>query len=290
MRAIWGKAAWLLTLAAASPDAAPAQSLRGRLLDLESNEPLGAGLLTLLRADGTRLVTAVSDRDGYWVLEVPGPGSYYVAARRISYRPWVTGPIDVKADDDLTSVFHLRRLPIVLDPVDVSVQATQRYLGLMGFYDRQRADFGHFITPDAIERRQAARITDLLAGLPGVSLVSMTTGSAGARFVQLRGSDLGQGGVCRPRVFVDGILYARGDSRPRRDGDRPDLERRPDEVIQRIDQGLSLDDIGHPSNIAAIEVYRSASQVPVQFGGTSVETLCGVIVIWTRTGTTRTDR
>ncbi len=39
--------------------------------------------------------------------------------------------------------------------------------------------------------------------------------------------------------------------------------------------------------ILAIEVYRSATEVPVQFGGTSVETLCGVIVIWTRTGSAR---
>jgi hypothetical protein len=54
-----------------------------------------------------------------------------------------------------------------------------------------------------------------------------------------------------------------------------------------MDEALSLDDIGHPSTIAAVEVYRSASQVPVQFGGTSVETLCGVIVIWTRTGRLR---
>jgi hypothetical protein len=58
--------------------------------------------------------------------------------------------------------------------------------------------------------------------------------------------------------------------------------------LERLGPGLSLDDIGHPSTIAAIEVYRSATQVPVQFGGASVETLCGVIVVWTRTGRLRT--
>jgi hypothetical protein len=48
--------------------------------------------------------------------------------------------------------------------------------------------------------------------------------------------------------------------------------------------GLTIDDIAHPSTIAAIEVYRSGVQVPVQFGGNSVETQCGVIVVWTRVG------
>lgn len=275
----------LLTLAGGHP--AGAQHLHGRLLDLDSNEPLAAGLLTLLAADGTSLITAVTDRDGYWHLEVPGPGSYYVAAKRLGYGPWVTGPLEVKAGDDLRSLYHLRRLPIVLDPIAVSAEATRRHLELAGFYDRQRADFGHYITPEEIEKRQAVRITDLLMGLPGVNLVSMTTGSVGPLFVQLRGSDLSSGGVCRPRVFVDGLLYALGDARPRRVREGADVERLPDEVVRRIDQGMSLDDIGHPSTIAAIEVYRSASQVPVQFGGTSVETLCGVIVIWTRSGRAR---
>jgi hypothetical protein len=82
-------------------------------------------------------------------------------------------------------------------------------------------------------------------------------------------------------------MYSRGDARPvqRRDGDA--TERAEEDLMRRMDQALSLDDIGHPSTIAAIEVYRSASQIPVQFGGSSVETLCGVIVIWTRTGRMR---
>ena len=262
---------------------ASAQHLRGRLLDLESNEPLVAGFITLMRADGTAIATVVSDGEGAWVLRVPGPGSYYVAAKRVGYRPWVAGPVEVKRTDDLASVFHLERVPVTLDPVEVRAQATRRFLELAGFYDRQRADFGHFVTPDDIDRRRAARITDLLSGLPGVTLVEPANGNVGPLSIQLRGSNLSQGGQCRPRVFVDGLLYARGDSRPKRESTQA-VERSAEAEIQRLDQGLSIDDIGHPSTIAAIEVYRSATQVPVQFGGTSVETLCGVIVIWTRTG------
>ena len=74
---------------------------------------------------------------------------------------------------------------------------------------------------------------------------------------------------------------------PSRTRESDATERASNDVFERMDQAQSIDDIGHPSTIAAIEVYRSAVQVPVQFGGASVETLCGVIAIWTRTGRMR---
>lgn len=279
-----------LALSLAVSQSAEAQRLSGRLLDLVSNQPIPYGMITLLPAEGQGSRITLTDNQGHWTIAVPEPGVYYVAAKRLGYQPWVSGPITIGAQDDLTSVFHLRPLPVMLDPVEVSGAATRRYLELTGFYERQKSNFGHFMTPEQIDKRRATRVTDLLLGLPGVQLVSMTTGSAGPRFVQLRGGTLSRGGVCRPRVFVDGLMFARGDSRPVRLVTDDATEMAVDEQIQRIDQGLSLDDVGTPSTIAAIEVYRTASQVPVQFGGTSVETLCGVIVIWTRTGLMNTAR
>jgi hypothetical protein len=176
-----------------------------------------------------------------------------------------------------------------LDPIDVRARGLREYLDYSGFYERQRGNFGHFVTPEDVDRRQASRVTDLLVAIPGVQRVYVTGGSVGPSQIQLRGSSLSQGGACRPRVFVDGLMYSRGDSRPLRRRDGQATEEEVDDLARRMDEALSLDDIGHPSTIAGIEVYRSASQVPVQFGGTSVETLCGVIVIWTRTGRMRVN-
>ncbi len=183
-------------------------------------------------------------------------------------------------------IYRLRPKPIEMDPIEVSVSATRRHLELAGFYERQRSDFGTFLGPEQIERKRAPRITDLLQGLPGVRLVAMNAGSTGRRFIQLRGSNLSQGGVCRPRIFVDGLLYALGDSRPKDRFDDPATETA-EEIFEELDQGLGIDDIGPPSDLAGIEIYRSAIQVPVQFGGTSVQTLCGVIVVWTKRGIQR---
>jgi hypothetical protein len=282
-------AALFLALAA---EATYAQRVRGRLLELGSDDPVPAGVVTLLSADGVAVLTGVSDREGHWTLEAPAPGSYYVAAARIGYQRWVSGPVTLQPGDDWNSVFRLRRLAVMLEPVVVSARAIRRYLDRAGFYQRQHANFGHFMDPEDIEKRGATTVTDLLTGLPGVQVGLMRGGgSVGVRAVELRGSNLSYGGVCRPRVFVDGLMYARGDSRPIRENDALGTEARFEDAVQRVDQAISLDDIGHPSTIAAIEIYRSATQVPVQFGGASVETLCGVIVIWTRTGrTTATQR
>ena len=279
----WLFAAVLIALVTAQD--ASAQRIRGRLLDLKTETPLEYGLLTLRNADSVPVGATLSNEKGNWLFELPGPGVYYLEADRMGYEPWVAGPLEVAAEDDLTSVYHLWPKPIEMDPIEVSVAATRRHLEMQGFYERQRANFGYFMTPEQIEKRRAPHLTDLLQGLPGVHMMSTTSGSVGGRFIVLRGSNLSQGGVCRPRVFVDGLMYAKGDSRPidRVEGEETEL----DQALEVVDQGLSLDDVGPPSDIAGIEIYRSAIQVPVRFGGTSVQTLCGVIVIWTKRGTQR---
>jgi hypothetical protein len=266
---------------------AGAQHIRGRLLDVNTGTPIPVGFLSLLREDSTVVATAISDANGLWQLNAPRPGAYLVAAERIGYRRWVSGPVTISARDQLESVFHLQPAPLALDTMFVEAEAVRRYLQYNGFFERQRGSFGHFVTPADVEKRQASRVTDLLTAIPGVQRVAVAEGSAGPMQIQLRGSSLSQGGMCRPRIFVDGLIYTRGDARPVRDREGNATERAVDQA-ERMDQALSLDDIGHPSTVAAIEVYRSAAQVPVQFGGSSVETLCGVIVVWTRTGRMRT--
>ncbi len=278
-----GSLALLLTLVAVT--SASGQRLRGRLLDLETNEPISDGVLTLLTEDGTRVATAVTDENGGWHLATPGPGVYLVEAKRLGYQPWIDGPFEFKAGDLWESVYHLRPLAVALDPVEVTAEATQRYLELVGFYERQRADFGHYITREQIERRQGSTVTDLLVTVPGVRLVPAADGT-GRLFVQMRGSALSRGDICQPRIFVDGLIFSRGDSRPIGvdEWGNPEINYEGNTRGMMVTWDMGLNDVGHPSSIAGIEVYRSGSQVPVKFGGTGIETQCGVIVIWTRVG------
>jgi hypothetical protein len=275
-----------LALHAVAPMAG-AQQVGGRLLDIATASPIRGGVLTLLAGDSSVMASAETDSGGFWRLRAPRPGTYHVSARRVGYRPWISRAVTLAVGADLQLVVRLQPVPVTLDPVTARAAATRQHLELNGFFERQKSNFGHFVTPDAIDRRQASRVTDLLTVIPGVQLFVSGGGSAGAAQVGLRGSSVTDGALCRPRVFVDGVMYARGDSRPVRV--RPSTATEQEDLEIRMDRSFSLDDIGHPSTIAAVEVYRSATQVPVQFGGTSAETLCGVIVIWTRTGRTTTS-
>lgn len=279
-------AAMVACLSLGTAAAANAQRISGRLLDVRTDATIPGGLLTLVDADERVVATALSDDEGRWSLQAPRAGVYRVVAEGVGYQAWRSDPVEIRADDELTSIFHLEPAPIALDPIEVRVRAMRRYLEYSGFFERQRSNFGHFVGPEDIERRQATRITDLLTAIPGVQRVAFEGGAAGPGQIQLRGSSLSQGGHCRPRVFVDGLMYARGDSRPVRFREGEETDDFLENEIRR-EHAISIDDIGHPSTIAGIEVYRSATQVPVQFGGTSVETLCGVIVIWTRSGRQR---
>jgi hypothetical protein len=280
-RYVWLFAALLLP---AGVRGAYAQAVRGQLIDASTNRPVAEAVLTLRASDSGVVATTTSDAEGRWRLNAPRPGAYHVQVRRIGYRLHGSGPVTLSGGAEVQLVLRLQQTPLVLDPVHANAVAVRRNLEYNGFFDRQKGNFGHFVSPEAIERRQASRLTDLLTPIPGVQLMPGRAGGIGAAQVALRGSSSTDAALCRPRVYVDGMMYSRGDSRAARVRSTDARER--EDVEQRIDEALSLDDIGHPSTIAGIEVYRSATQVPVRFGGTSRETLCGVIVIWTHAGRT----
>jgi hypothetical protein len=260
------------------------QVLRGRLLDLDTNQPITGGVVTLARNGREWVVSVVTGDDGSYRLAAPGPGSYLVEARRLGYRAWIDGPVELRAGDRWESEYRLQALPIPLDPVGVKArnEARDPLLERVGFYERQRADFGHFVTRAQIAARDARRVTDLLAAIPGVRILPSSTGLSRAG-IDVRGSVLSRGGACHPRVFVDGLMVIRGDARPRGTDlfGQQATEVRGDPA-ERLE--IALNDVVMPQDIEALEVYRSATQVPVRFGGSGTATQCGAIVIWTRRG------
>lgn len=59
-----------------------------------------------------------------------------------------------------------------------------------------------------------------------------------------------------------------------------------DGIPLRMDlASMTIDDYAFPSQVAAIEVYRRASELPLEFAGS--DSRCGVVAIWTRRGNER---
>jgi hypothetical protein len=49
-----------------------------------------------------------------------------------------------------------------------------------------------------------------------------------------------------------------------------------------VSNDLEINHYVAPDEVAAVEIYTGASQIPAQFNSSSLNAHCGVIVIWTR--------
>jgi hypothetical protein len=275
-----------LLLFAGSLDPAAGQAVRGYLRDIHTNQAIARGIVSLLECGGERVASVVTGADGSYRVTAPAAGCYLLEARRIGYQARSDGPLELGVGDEMDTELHLLPLPVPLAPLEVAGAPPQpdAFLARVGFYERQRSDFGHFITREQIEARAARRVTDLLSSVPGVRLVP-APGGLGRMGIQLRGSLLSHGGSCHPRVIIDEIIVIRGDARPR----GLDAFGLPEAATETARPGagrpeIALDDVVQPEDIQAVEVYRSGAEVPARFGGTSTTTQCGVIAIWTRRG------
>lgn len=277
-----GVAAFLVS---ASVPPVGAQTVRGRLIETQTGSPVASAQVALITSAGNAVAADQSNAAGQFSLRAPRPGSYRMQIRRLGYRAQ-TLPVEI-GGRGLELDVRLEPLPVALDPVTVEADLSLRYLEQVGFYARQLSDFGHFITRDLIEHGRPNRLTDVLSKVPGVRLVPDGR-VLGRTLLQFRNAATIFGGLCEPRVFVDGLIAIRGDAKP--------VVLTPgggliDELNQEDPRSPepAVDDVVNPIDIEAIEVYRSGVEVPARFGGMGPFTRCGVVAIWTRRGRSTGD-
>ena len=144
------------------------------------------------------------------------------------------------------------------------------------FERRRRRGNGSYLTRAQIERMHAARLTDILRTMPGVSV---EMGDHGALVVELRRSK---------SLTIAPMAPVKADSgaspQPNAGGAVPQASIKKCPANFMID-GLPIDDSGmadsdtRPESIEAIEVY-SGGMVPIEYSARNSE--CGVVMIWTR--------
>ena len=117
---------------------------------------------------------------------------------------------------------------------------------LAEFEERRRLGFGHFLTQADIEKRIAVSINDLLLPIPSVMIIADSVLSR--RELPAR--------ICPFVFYQDGVLLHES----------------------------KLSRLPRPSEIAGIEIYSGSATIPLQYK--SANTGCGVILIWTKDGST----
>lgn len=253
--------AWVLIAALAlGPRPAASQAVRGALLDRESGAAVAEALVLLVTERGDTVARTISDERGAFTLSAPSAGAFWVLAATLGYRTAREGAFSLSPGGEVSVEIRLEPEPISIAGIEVERMATIPPLMKNGFFERLKQGHGFFITPADIESTSAVRLTQLLAKVPFLTVVSTYPSD---RVLVREGGDL-----CAPSVLVDGVLASEIQGR------------RGSPFLIRGSEG-DLEALVQLKDVEAVEVYRGGREIPGQFAGmTRAE--CGLIVIWTR--------
>lgn len=243
----------LAVAAAIQPAPATSQVVQGHVLEFGTGAGVMSGWVMLLDTTFAVRASAVTNREGAFSLQAPGPGSYYVLTEILGYDPVIDGILDLGAGGSITIQLTVKQKPIQMDSMIVAVERVQifRHLEKSGFNERMTTGFGHFITPDELRRRNPTYFADLFRNTPGLNLIG--GGSMSGTQIQMVNASI-RGPTCSPPVYVDGAQVST--------------------EFGGLEAAVDI------HQIAAVEVYTRASNVPLEWGGTNAG--CGVVLIWTR--------
>ncbi|CAN5160648.1 hypothetical protein BH09GEM1_BH09GEM1_32090 [soil metagenome] len=192
------------------------------------------------------LSARTNERGIFRFTEVPA-GTHSVVVRKVGY-----GALETQLAFDANTLqreIFLSRT-VTLDSVKVVGQRPV----LPDFEEHKKLGMGKFITRTQLESREGRHLGELLSTMAGVHI----TGKSPRAYVAgSRGSRSLTGGTCLANVYLDHMLMY---GRP---GDPP----------------FDVNTIA-PEQIEGIEYYASAAVTPFEYS--TLNSTCGVIVIWTR--------
>lgn len=232
--------------------------MAGIVRDDSTGRPL-PGVEVLL--SGTAHATVTNDAGRYTLSGLP-VGNHQAIFRIVGYLP-ARVTVLLSAGDTLRVNQVLVPSTVVLDPIEVTGTPDVGLAG-RGFHERMKMGFGRFYEPEELREMEHLRVSDVLRRKGGIEIKVVGESPWGPRVAMNPYMRDEQGRLnCYMSVYLDGIMIGRG-GKPASGPTPVDLH---NEVLSVV-------------AIEAIEVYRSAAGIPIQFGGASGE--CGAVVIWTR--------
>jgi len=188
--------------------------------------------------DGSTRELARTDTAGAFVLGALVAGRQELEVRAVGYAPQRFA-VQVRPQETLI-------VDVDLDPLAprmATVTATARRT-IAGFFERRGSGTGQYLDANDIARREPTAVAEALLRLQGVIVGPRTSFSS--RVLVRSGRKR-----CEPAVFIDGV-----------------------ELLSKTED---LDAFVDVDDIAAIEVYVTAAEVPLEFPG---DPFCGAILIW----------
>lgn len=228
------------------------QTVRGRVVDANSGQPVSTAALRIVEESGNAAVTGQTDFGGRFSIRVPIAGTYRVTAERIGFSTQTSDAVVVAAGANVDVEVRMTPAAVALESVGVRVRQTPPFRDPRAarFWERLDRARGIYITPEQIQARRAVSTTDLLRETRGV----------------LIGGDRHRGGqpvllgvsairACRPTLYIDG-------------------RRRPMASDERLEDFIARE------KLWAIEIYPEAYEAPSDLPPDD-NFRCGVVAIWT---------
>jgi hypothetical protein len=203
----------------------------------------------VVSADARLEALSISSRVGldgrHTFVDLP-EGRYDLLVRKVGY---VAQVVSIR-----TGALKFDSVRVVLPEIVVELQGVRISAAQHPFvqdYERRRAKgIGTFITPKQIQDLKPSFSSEIFRQMPMVRLISTPSGY-GIRFQAMLSINQ-KSSECIPMLWIDG---------------------------QRV-AGMEIDEIG-ANDIFAVEIYRGASTIPMQFISNG-HSQCGAIVVWTK--------
>ena len=247
----------LLSAAAAFVANSPvlAQTVRARVVDAISRNPVAEALVSAVDSAGATVATARTSDAGTFALEIAHPRTLRLHIQLQGYAAY-SGSI-ITITDGRTDLGDIALQPSVtaLDSIPARADARDPVLARTGFYDRRQSGTGIFLERVDVARKQARTATDILRGIANVTILRR----GGATDILIRATASFRGRTqCTPPIYLNGVLVAFG---------------------QSSDARLDLESL-RAEDVEAVEIYSGPASIPARFGG--AHSACGVVAFWTR--------
>lgn len=258
-------------------------TLTGVVLDAGLGTPI-EGAEVLLPQFGQ---TTITNSLGRFTFPTLPAGPVELRVSMLGYAPR-SGNMEVKFNRTIQTEILMSTQPVQLDPIVVT--AVRQRIVLPGLEDIERrinSGWGKFLLEDEIQRRAPQKLSHALfeagveTGSSGREVWIRRTGCApmvyidGARVTHMpRSKSLGGAGSSAATKAVSDVVTGRW---------RDAYETKPPRKDNaEAEAAQAINDLVHPMDIIAVEVYRGPAEVPGQYLDSNAQ--CGVVLIWTRRG------
>jgi len=116
----------LLTALAAAPGL-QAQTVQGRISDIQNGQPISGARVRLIDRDDDARATTSSDRTGRFTFSVPGEGVYRVSVEQLGYATLESEPFEARGATGMVTLdLSMQPAPLAIEGVEVSADVVNR--------------------------------------------------------------------------------------------------------------------------------------------------------------------